>query len=217
MRKIKGGARQRLGTWDRIYSFFRCLLNPLSVYHKLFLPNFLHYQQPKYLNNLFNPNMNNVVSIDYANYDQTRDNDGVLSRWTTEFPRLSHHYVSKAHANKAPWGTKSRPVRFDCWQETTLAVQHSCERETTLGGQTFEPGIWYYSGIEMIDHHDLSGLVNQWRQVETMLGRETRPQFYINTLNRLRMLDFTEQSSDEPTAAGIQLSNTLGDTCLKCS
>lgn len=55
-------------TWDRIYSFFRWMLNPLSIYHKLFLPNFLNYRQPKYLNNLFNPNMNNVASLDYANY-----------------------------------------------------------------------------------------------------------------------------------------------------
>ena len=55
--------------WDRIYSFFRWFLNPLSVYHKLFLPNFLNYKQPKYLDNLFNPTMNNVTSLDYSNYD----------------------------------------------------------------------------------------------------------------------------------------------------
>ena len=48
----------------------------------------------------------------------------------------------------------------------------------------------------MIDHHDLSGLENPWAAVETMCGRETRPQLFINTLNRLRMLDFTEESKE---------------------
>ena len=73
--------------WNRIYSFFRCLFNPLSVYHKLYLPNFMSYKQPKYLDNLFNPNMNNAVALDYANYFNTLDNDGVISRYTTEYPR----------------------------------------------------------------------------------------------------------------------------------
>ena len=98
------------------------MLNPLSLYHKLFLPNFTSYKQPKYLDNLFNPNMNNVTAIDYANYDQTLDNDGVLPRYSMEYPRLSSRYLSKAHASEAPWGMKSHPVRFDCWQETPLSV-----------------------------------------------------------------------------------------------
>ena len=105
-------------------------------------------------------------------------------------------YVSKAHSKYAPWGQKSRPIRFDCWHESPLSLQHSCDASTTFGGQTFERGIWYYSGIEMIDHHDISGFENPWAAVETMAGRETRPQLFINTLNRLRMLDFTEESKE---------------------
>lgn len=42
--------------------------------------------------------MNNAASLDYSNYDQTIDNDGVLSRWTQEYPRLSKDYLSKADA-----------------------------------------------------------------------------------------------------------------------
>ena len=76
-------------------------------------------------------------------------------------------------------------------------MQHSCNEETTYGGHAFERGIWYYSGIEMIDHHDISGLENPWMAFETMCGRETRPQFYINTLNRLRMLDFTPATNSD--------------------
>mmetsp|Transcript_27639 Transcript_27639/g.36901 ORF Transcript_27639/g.36901 Transcript_27639/m.36901 type:complete len:141 (+) Transcript_27639:1590-2012(+) len=133
VRQFKHGAKQLLGTWDRIYSFFRQFLNPISVYHKAFLPNFTTYKPPVHLDNLFNPNMNNATSIDYANYDFTRDNDGVLSRHTMEYPRLSINYRSKADHAHAPWGTKSTPVKFDCWQETLLSVPHSCEDQTTLG------------------------------------------------------------------------------------
>ena len=46
VRKIKRGAKQLMGTWDRIYTFFRHALNPLSVYHKLFLPNYTSYRPP---------------------------------------------------------------------------------------------------------------------------------------------------------------------------
>lgn len=87
IRKIKNQGKQRLESWDRVYAFFRCLFNPLSVTTKLFNPNFTRYIQPKYLDNLFNPEMNNVTAIDYANYDSTIESDGVLSRWTTEYPR----------------------------------------------------------------------------------------------------------------------------------
>ena len=94
----------------------------------------MSYKQPKYLNNLFNPSMNNATSLDYSNYSQTCDNDGILARWTTEYPRTSLRYLSKADSRHAPWGPKSNPVRFDCWQETPLSLQHSCENETTFGG-----------------------------------------------------------------------------------
>ena len=135
--------------------------------------------------------MNNAASFDYANYEHTNDNDGVLSRCTQEFPRTAMNYLSKADTEHAPWGLKSPPVKFDCWQETPLSLQHSCAHETTLGGKTFERGVWYYSGLGLTDHHDLAGLENRCSALETMLGRETRPQFCINILNRLRLLDFT--------------------------
>ena len=102
-------------SWDRIYMFFRWIFNPLSIYHKLFLQNFTSFKQPKYLNNLFNPNMNNLTALDYQNQHHVDDNDGILSRWSTEYPRLSMKYTSKARTQHAPWGQKSRPIRFDCW------------------------------------------------------------------------------------------------------
>ena len=72
-------------------------------------------------------------------------------------------------------------------------MPHQCGSETTLGRAAFERGVWYYSGLEMIDHHDLSGFENLYGVMETLCGRETRPQFYINLLNRLRSLDFSEE------------------------
>jgi len=81
----------------------------VSVYHKLFLPNFTGYRQPAYLNNLMNPNMNNVTALDYANESVTKDNDGVLCRHSMEYPRISHKYISKADQADAPWGVKSTP------------------------------------------------------------------------------------------------------------
>ena len=65
--------------------------------------------------------MNNAMAMDYANYDDSVDNDCILSRKTTEFPRMSMLYRSKADWQHAPWGQKSEPVRFDCWQEAPLA------------------------------------------------------------------------------------------------
>lgn len=85
------------------------------------------------------------------------------------------------------------------------SLPHSCEGQTTLGGRTFEKGVWYYSGIEMIDHHDLSGFENPWAAMETAFGRETRPQLFINILNRLRTLDYSQDSS--ATRAAHQVCN----------
>ena len=43
----------------------------------------------------------------------------------------------------------------------------------------------------MTDHHDFAGLPNMWRGIQTLLGLEYRPQYYINIYNRIRNLDFT--------------------------
>ena len=75
-----------------------------------------------------------------------------MARWSMEFPRISPAYKTKVDSEAAPWGNKSNPVQFDHWQESTLTNLHSCDQETTLGGSTFEKGIWYYTGIPLSDH-----------------------------------------------------------------
>ena len=57
----------------------------------------------------------------------------------------------------------------------------------------------------MIDHHDLSGFENAWAPMETILGRETRPQFLINLLNRLRTLDYSEDNDDDLTGEATKV------------
>lgn len=58
---------------------------------------------------------------------------------------------------------------------------------------TYERGVWYYAGYPLTDHHDMAGLTNFWRDVQTLLGLEYRPTFWINIYNRLRNLDFSEE------------------------
>ena len=42
------------------------------------------------------------------------------------------------------------------------------------------------------DHHELAGFPNKYWAFQTMLGREFRPQVYMNIFNRLRTLEFEE-------------------------
>ena len=48
-----------------------------------------------HLNNRRNENMNNLMSIDFANRDHLDDTDYLLSRFCQEYPRWSHKYKSR--------------------------------------------------------------------------------------------------------------------------
>ena len=73
--------KSKLTKWEWFGSFLKTFSNVISVWDKLFLSNYTDYKPPAHLNHLFNPNMNNVMSIDYSNKDIT-ESDGVLPRWT---------------------------------------------------------------------------------------------------------------------------------------
>lgn len=64
-----------------IGSFLKTFTNVISVWDKIFLTSYTDFKPPVHLSNLFNPNMNNVMAIDYCNKDLT-ESDGVLPRWT---------------------------------------------------------------------------------------------------------------------------------------
>ena len=59
--------RSRLTFYQWICSFLKTFTNPISVWDKLFLSAYTDYKPPVHLNNLFNPNMNNLMAIDYCN------------------------------------------------------------------------------------------------------------------------------------------------------
>ena len=152
--------------------------------------------------------MNNVRSIDYAVSDLTHDQDLVLSRYISEYPRMASNFRQKGDSLKAPWGPKSDPIHFNAWQDMTLSNLHSCRKETTLGGSTFERGIWYYAGIPMKDHHEMAGLDTTYSPFHVILGTEYRPQIYINMLNRIRLLDCGNESQKSKQKKGAE--------CFRC-
>ena len=66
-----------------------------------------------HLSNLKNPDMNNLVSIDFATRDWIDDTDSMIPRMGAEFPRISDSYKNKKNINQKPWGSKKDPVYFD--------------------------------------------------------------------------------------------------------
>jgi hypothetical protein len=94
IRRERNQGKMILTFKERLYAFFKCVSNPLSLLHKAFLPD-CDFRPPKRLDNLFNPNMNNIDAIDYQKFDFCGENDGVLMRYSAEFPRLSPAFESK--------------------------------------------------------------------------------------------------------------------------
>ena len=134
-----------------------------------------------YCNNRLNPKMNNLMSIDFAIRDWIDDTDLILPRATEEFPRLANEYTQKRSVNK-PWGDKSDPIYIEPFLD---------ENQLKLSdGPNYQKGVWYYSDYPLTDHHDMAGLPNIWRGIQTMIGLEYRPTFWINVYNRIRLLDF---------------------------
>ena len=80
---VKERPRQEVTIKDRVFAFFKVLFNLVSINNKVFYENQHHIKCPAgYLNNLLNSNMNNAMSLDYANKDITDDSDFILPRWT---------------------------------------------------------------------------------------------------------------------------------------
>lgn len=132
---------------------------------KSYVNYLVDFKPPNRQNNLFNPNMNNITAIDFITHAQTVDTDGVISRWTCEFPRVSSAFKSKADLESKPWGSRSDPVFIDLWQDSKLQMLKP----------VFQKGVWYYSGLPLTDHHELAGFENPHRVLQTWLGTEFRP------------------------------------------
>lgn len=59
--------KSRLTLYEWVCSFLKTFTNPISVWDKLFLSAYTDFKPPVHLSNLFNPNMNNLMAIDYCN------------------------------------------------------------------------------------------------------------------------------------------------------
>jgi hypothetical protein len=92
---------------------FKVLGNLLSIAEKTIFDNMHHLNiSIDYLSNRLNPNMNNLLSIDYSVRDWIDDTDLILPRVSEEFPRLAEDYTTKRSINK-PWGDKSDPIYIE--------------------------------------------------------------------------------------------------------
>jgi hypothetical protein len=58
----------------------------------------------------------------------------------------------------------------------------------------------------MTDHHDMAGLPGNFKGIQTMLGLEYRPTFWINLFNRLRYLEFEENGAAPNDVQDLQVS-----------
>eukprot|EP00356_Strombidium_inclinatum_P009317 CAMPEP_0170494852 /NCGR_PEP_ID=MMETSP0208-20121228/14873_1 /TAXON_ID=197538 /ORGANISM="Strombidium inclinatum, Strain S3" /LENGTH=135 /DNA_ID=CAMNT_0010770959 /DNA_START=1642 /DNA_END=2049 /DNA_ORIENTATION=+ len=128
--------------------------------------------------------MNNVMAIDHASRDLIDDTDYLLNRMTAEFPRVSSGYKDKCRKNARPWGDKKDPIYIEPFLDENMLRFSE--------GQGYERGIWHYTGYPLTDHHDMAGLPNIWRTLQTFFGLQYRPTFWINIYNRLRHLDYSD-------------------------
>ena len=157
----------------------------LSIIMKLHFDNFHGTKwHLDYLDNRINANLNNLMAIDHAARDWLDDTDYLLPRVCTEFPRLSEGYKAKNSPEK-PWGLVKEPVYIEPFLD---------ENQLRLSpGRIYEKGVWYYTGYPLTDHHDMAGLPNTWSRIQTLLGLEYRPPFWVNLFNRLKYLEFSDE------------------------
>jgi len=87
---------KKASLFEWLGSFCKTLSVPISLWTKSFSEGFTNYEPPCYLDNLFNANMNNALAIDFANKNAIADHDGVLTRHTSEYPRISTQFRVKS-------------------------------------------------------------------------------------------------------------------------
>lgn len=103
-KRAKARGRSSYSLFEYVCSVCKSLTNPITMFNKSFVNHLTDFKPPNRFNNLFNPNMNNVEAIDFTRHTYTADTDGVLQRWSTEFPRISLNYQTKADIDSKPWG-----------------------------------------------------------------------------------------------------------------
>ena len=166
--------------------YLKITLNILNITLKIQIDN--HNNQTfgiARLDNMKNSEMNNLMNFDFAMRDWIDDTDLMLPRISAEFPRASASYANKKQNQTKPWGEKADPIYTDPFMDENLMRLND----------HYEPGIWYYTGYPLTDHHEFCGVPNVWRHFQTLFGLEYRPGFYINIYNRIRNLEFPEDQA----------------------
>ena len=122
---------------------------------------------------MLNSQHNNIEGIDYSIIDWIEDNDVCISRKSSEFPRLTQNFNDHFSLEK-PWGSLSDPVKLD------FLSSHL--------DQNVRPGIWYYGGIEGVDHLDICGFPEHLTPLRTLMGTEFRYELWRRIFIRLKLL-----------------------------
>ena len=94
-----------INLYESLSYAIKILANPININQKTHTDNhqFIKFNLP-HLDNRIKTNMNNIMSIDYANRDWTCDTDMLLPRMCMEFPRLSMAYKDRSQKYEKPWG-----------------------------------------------------------------------------------------------------------------
>jgi hypothetical protein len=78
---------------ENIQMTFKVCCNILSIAEKITFEGLYHLNiDIDYLSNRTNPDMNNLLAIDYSVRDWIDDTDLILPRMSEEFPRLAEDY-----------------------------------------------------------------------------------------------------------------------------
>jgi hypothetical protein len=128
----------------------------------------------KHLDNLFT-DQNKLFSQDYSISDFTSDTDGILPRFSQEYPKYTNTPKTSINDGTQPWGDKM-PLKFDYKIDAKI-------------GPKFEKGRWYYANASGFDHIDFCGLPSHMSFLKTFFGQEFRQAFWANLYQRLILLE----------------------------
>lgn len=148
-------------------------MDPVFTYCHYFIKRY-KYDLPKiYEQQKENKNWD-TLKWDHERWHE--DTDTLVTRYSQEFPRMSHKYTSISSEVK-PWGTKA-PEQFN-WEDNPKMTR-------------FEKGRWFYTAIENSTHLDLCGwpIVTPFHQLRVLFGVENRFEFFQTLFERLYALEF---------------------------
>ena len=185
----------QISLYDRLMSNFKLGADPMSINNKAAYDSRMDFDLGvEHWSNRRCSDRNNLMAADFAMRDHLDDTDYLVSRWCQEFPRLAaEHPLRCKMETEKPWGDVHDPIYIEPYLD---------ENQLSLDSEpNYKKGIWYYTGYPLCDHHDFAGVPSVFKDMQTLLGLQYRPTFFINIYNRLRALDFSDGSSHQESQA----------------